>query len=478
MGMKLKRLQHMSLSAKLKLYFAAILLPLAGLVVFLLISLVQYSERYNQIINNVTLASGFNFNFKPTLDYKMYQYVASGKDLPEFYPFGDIEEAQQLVNTLKLTTTKSESLGLIWDISQFLSNLKIRVEEIYQTNGYDNRINMLENNVYILTELIKDKMSEYIYQETRYLADLQKVTQDEILRAIRIIILTSGGLLCFLWLLAVRTANSITQPLQQLCESTRKIGSGDFTIRQIESTNDEIQTLSDSFDLMAERISTLLSDVKQEQVNLRKTELKLLQAQIHPHFLYNTLDTIVWLSEDGKNRMVVNLVTSLSNFFRTALSSGRDFISIREEALHVRSYLEIQQVRYHDILEYQLLIPEELYEYSILKLTLQPIVENALYHGIKGKRGKGRITITGALEADTIRFEIADDGKGMEAQELEGLRQSLLATGRRSGFGLKNVSERIALNYGREYGIQLQSTPGQGTIVTVTIPQQKNTLQS
>ncbi len=475
----LKRLKHMSLSIKLKLYFAAILLPLAALVIFLLISMVEYSKKYNRIISNVTSASGFNFNFKQTLDYKMYQYVASGKDLDEFRPFSDIDEALQLVNTLKLTTTKSESLALIWDMSQFLNNLRVSAEDIYKTTGYDKRISMLENNVYILTELIKDRMSEYVYLETRHLADLQKLTQSEILHAIQIIIMTSVALICVLWLVTVGMANSITRPLQQLCESTKKIGSGDFTIRQIESSNNEIQKLGDSFDLMAERIHTLLNDAKQEQINLRKTELKLLQAQITPHFLYNTLDTIIWLSEDGKNSQVVDVVTSLSNFFRTTLSSGRDFISIHEEMVHIRSYLEIQQVRYRDILDYRIIIPEEIYDYLILKLTLQPIVENALYHGVKNKRGKGNITITGTLKNGNIYLETTDNGRGMSTEEMNDLMECICEPlNRCESFGLKNVNERIALNYGKEYGLYIESTLGVGTKVTVIIPAQKNIQKS
>lgn len=153
--------------------------------------------------------------------------------------------------------------------------------------------------------------------------------------------------------------------------------------------------LNQGFNQMVERIGNLVEDIRVEQLNLRATELKLLQAQINPHFLYNTLDTIIWLAEAGQKEQVVMMVSTLSDFFRTTLSKGRDYITVKEEATHIRSYLTIQQFRYRDILESRDGIPEELEEIQILKLTLQPLVENALYHGIKNKRGLGHILVSG-----------------------------------------------------------------------------------
>ena len=160
-------------------------------------------------------------------------------------------------------------------------------------------------------------------------------------------------------------------------------------MRAEENSEGEMAVLNDSFNQMIEKIGNLVEDIRIEQLNLRATELKLLQAQINPHFLYNTLDTIIWLAEAGRKDEVVMMVTALSDFFRTTLSKGRDYITVKEEEAHIRSYLKIQQFRYQDILEYSIHIPEELYAYQILKLTLQPLVENALYHGIKNKRGTG-----------------------------------------------------------------------------------------
>ena len=221
-----------------------------------------------------------------------------------------------------------------------------------------------------------------------------------------------------------------------------------------------------------EKIGEILMSGKLFTLNKRQAQYLALQNQINPHFLYNTLDTIVWLIEGGDPDKAVNMVMSLSDFFRLVLSKGREYITIREEEMHIRSYLQIQQVRYRDILDYEIDFDPALYQYKILKLTLQPLVENSLYHGIKYKRAKGSIRVTGRLLEGRIVLTVTDDGVGMEAGELENLISEIgkpcKDTGK--GFGLANVNERIRMNFGTEYGMTIQSAPGEGTTVTVTIP--------
>ncbi|MBQ5375801.1 MAG: sensor histidine kinase, partial [Lachnospiraceae bacterium] len=212
--------------------------------------------------------------------------------------------------------------------------------------------------------------------------------------------------------------------------------------------------------------------VTREQKRLRKAELDLLQAQINPHFLYNTLDAIVWSAEAGNQKQVVSMVGSLSDFFRTSLNRGKEIITIREELQHVRSYLEIQQIRYQDILSYEISVPEDIFEYRIPKITLQPLVENALYHGIKNRRGGGKIIVSGENKEDCILLKVIDDGMGMtkerKAEVERGLRE---ATPEESSiYGLYNINERIRLTYGGSYGIYLESEFEKGTVVTVRLP--------
>ena len=231
---------------------------------------------------------------------------------------------------------------------------------------------------------------------------------------------------------------------------------------------------------MIDKINELLEQVKTEQVRLRKAEFELLQAQINPHFLYNTLDAIIWLAEAGDQKRVVNMVRSLSDFFRTSLNQGKDINSIQEEMLHVRSYLEIQQVRYQDILSYEIDVPQELYQYSIPKITVQPLVENALYHGIKNKRGLGHIIIRGEAKQDYFVLLVQDDGIGIDQARLlqvqSGIQNKVL-TGK-DFYGLYNVNERIRLNFGEEYGISIDSVYGEGTEVRIVLPYENNELFS
>ena len=465
-----RNFQHMPLEVKLKLLFAGILIPLAFLISLLLVALIRYNSQYNRIVRNVTVASEFSFDFKKTLDYKMYRYVISGRNFELFAPLDDVEHARAIVEKLNQTTTRADSRDRLQYIGKFLDSLEARILDIKSgIGGYDWNMDRLEHNIYILTELISDSMHEYIYYETCNLADIQQRTYLEIRRTVLIIAMASVVMVCLLWLVAVRTSKSITRPLKELCENIRMVGEGDFTIRPVASQNDEVQTLSESFDRMVGRIGTLMMDIRQEQVNLRRTELKLLQAQINPHFLYNTFDTVIWLAEDHKDEQVVELITSLSTFFRTTLSKGEDFIRLREEALHVKSYLEIQQVRYCDIMEYEISIPEQLGEYTVLKLTLQPLVENALYHGIKNKRGKGKITVCGHKDGQLLELMVRDNGIGIRPDLLSKLRDSIYS-GNKVGFGLANVHERIQLYYGKEYGLRINSEYGVGTEVVVRLP--------
>jgi len=182
------------------------------------------------------------------------------------------------------------------------------------------------------------------------------------------------------------------------------------------------------------------------------------------------------MAEGGQDKEVVSMVTALSQFFRTTLSEGKDYITIREEESHIRSYLSIQEFRYADILEYEIDVDPALYDYTILKLTLQPVVENALYHGIKNKRGKGKITVRGYEREDRIFLEVIDNGIGMDEAELERLKGKLKGeASHERGFGIGNVNERLRLNYGPEYGLSFESVKGEGTTVTVCIPKE-NTL--
>ncbi|QYR22391.1 sensor histidine kinase [Paenibacillus sp. sptzw28] len=310
------------------------------------------------------------------------------------------------------------------------------------------------------------------------LAPLQEIVREA--NSIRQLIIISVALsIVFAITLHFFITARLTRPVQLLKNKMQLAASGYLEAKVTPEGKDEIADLGSSFNIMLGKIKALLSQSIKEQEEIQKAELRALQAQINPHFLYNTLDSIVWMAEAGKNDKVIRLVQSLSRLFRISLSRGRDWISLERELEHVGSYLEIQQMRYRDILDYEVDVDPQLHSFPILKMTLQPIVENALYHGLKNKRGKGFIRISGYEGGEReIVLTVRDTGIGMSPGKLEQLRVNLsnrhipAETGKEvsGGFGLHNVHQRIRLYYGEGYGVQVDSMEREGTTVTIRIP--------
>jgi two-component system sensor histidine kinase YesM len=278
---------------------------------------------------------------------------------------------------------------------------------------------------------------------------------------------------------AWRISKSIYVPIKKLHDVTTTIARHDLETLVTTDNADEITELGMSFNIMVGKIKELLDAKIQEHENLKKAELRALQAQINPHFLYNTLDAIIWMAEAKKIDQVVELVRVLSRFFRITLSKGKDWITVREEIEHVESYLAIQKMRYRDILDYQIDVADNLRDGQILKLTLQPLVENALYHGIKNKRSGGTIIVRGRrLDGDLLQIQIEDNGIGMTQERLTQIRALLEADAGdavigESGYGVNNVNQRIKLYYGQAYGLTIESEYMHGVSVSVVIPLQR-----
>ena len=205
-------------------------------------------------------------------------------------------------------------------------------------------------------------------------------------------------------------------------------------------------------------------------MNLRKTELKALQAQINPHFLYNTLDSISWMCEQGKNKEAVVMVNALAQLFRISISKGHELIPIRNEVQHAKSYLQIQSVRYKDQFSYRFAVDESCLDYLCNKITLQPIIENAIYHGINGLVEKGRIVIRIASSGDDILATVEDNGVGMEPEQIEAIFKR---SDNKAGIGIKNVNDRLKIWFGDAYGITIESEPDHGTRVIVRMPKKQ-----
>ncbi len=434
--------------------------------------LIRYNSRYKDLMYNVTTASEFNQDFKASIDLKMYYYVIESQ-YSEGLPLDEVRSAQQLARDLLSTTTEKDSRTAISSVLSLCQNLEEKIYQLRDTGSYDQRQTQLENNIYVLTSLIQEYMYNYLYYEAARLNALQSQTGRQLVADFLLIAAVTGLLVLFFTWRAARLGRSITRPIAALCARVEGIDSGELEERQpIQAEEYEIRTLSEGFERMVGRLDRQIQETSRNQESLRRTELALIQAQVSPHFLYNTMDTIIWLIEAEKTQEAVEMVSSLSSFFRHSLSRGRDVITLGEEEEHVRSYLQIQQVRYKDIMRYTINLAPELGDVLIPKLTLQPLVENALYHGVKLKRGPGHIYVVGRAEGEDILLQVTDDGVGMSPERLEELR-SALDRGERVGFGLSTVHERVRLFFGPPYGLSISSQQGVGTTISVRIPRRK-----
>jgi two-component system sensor histidine kinase YesM len=268
--------------------------------------------------------------------------------------------------------------------------------------------------------------------------------------------------------------SGIARPVIELRALMKEAEEGNLAVRFEGRQEDEIGYLGKSFNTMLEEVQKLLDMVYHEQQSKREAELKILHEQIKPHFLYNTLDTIQWMAQEHGAQDIVQVVAALTSLFRIGLSRGKEMIRLAEELEHVRSYLIIQKARYEDKFDFSLDSDEDVLSSMVLKLTLQPLVENAIYHGIKERRGHGSIRVEARRRDGMLLMRVSDDGVGMNPAKLEEVRSLLKATHPHDqglpGYGIHNVHERIRLSFGARYGLRFESSPQAGTTVEILHP--------
>lgn len=266
----------------------------------------------------------------------------------------------------------------------------------------------------------------------------------------------------------------IQEPLNDLIVLSEELSQGHLDYRAKEPEVAELRVVTKSMNDMAHNLHVLIEENAVKQFDLAQSELRVLQAQITPHFIYNTLDAILSLAEQGNSEQVKTMTYALSDFLRISLSKGQDWITIEKEIRHVEDYLTILQIRYGAMLTFAIDIPEEILQTEVLKMILQPLVENAVYHGTKHVRRAGKVTVAATVAEDTIRFLITDNGIGMEDERLleiqARLAQATVDDSGEGGYGLYNVRKRLLLYYGNAASLQIDSTYRKGTTITVTVP--------
>lgn len=467
--------KRMELEERMRKVLFSTMIPMACLMIILLFIFWQYTGQYNKLSENLAVSSEFNLRFKDDLDLEMYYIAIGSKESSNLEDvLEQVEDAQEIMQKLRRNTYNNNGVKSLNSLDSYLENLRQRMLQLVEIKEYDKRMEFMDSNIRIITGLIMQEMQNYIYNESMYLVQVEK----SLTHRVKILIFGMAVLLIatfgILMRRSFRLTDGIIQPVNIMLDKVKKVGRGKFDMIPIEAEIEEIEELDEGINKMARKISALLENVRQEKEMQHLTELQLIQAQVNPHFLYNTLDTIVWLIEGGMTDDAVEMISSLSIFFRTSLSKGNDIIPLSEEERHTLSYLEIQQYRYRDILEFEINIPKELSGIPVPKLSIQPLAENALYHGIKNRRGKGKILIEGREEEDALVLTVSDNGQGMTPERLHEVQEAI-RTGERAGFGLAAVAERIALYYGPGYGMKIFSEEGKGTTVEIRLGKKYST---
>lgn len=306
--------------------------------------------------------------------------------------------------------------------------------------------------------------------------------QEDVLQKVNYIKYVTITLILCLMIVAVAISNVfaryITGPIRSLVQNMKLVNEQNIAIpaEPSEHVTKEMKILNHGMEEMMQKLNKLIEQVKVEQEEKRRLEYAILYAQITPHFLYNTLYSIKSLSDMGMNEEASDMISALSNFFRISISKGRELITIAEEIEHIRSYLFIQEMRYGDDFSYEIQMDEGLGHYQIMKLTLQPLVENALYHGVKQTRGEGKILVLVREEEEQLILSVQDNGKGIPPEKLAAIRREIYQKGsekQTTGIGLNSVHERIGLHFGPAYGLVIESEEGKGTAITLTIPKRE-----
>lgn len=430
----------------------------------------ENSQRYHRVISHVEEISRLNPVIRDELLSSMMDVVSGRKRFSEGGQYQILEKANSQLDSL---IESGEASRVELEVSRrLLGTLEGYVDRLGQSRTVDEQI-AVNDEIGNVANLFLDMLQNAVNVEIKASAIASQRMQSGIRTALAVEILLLLVSLVVAYLTQTRMSSAIRVPLSRLENFANRIAGGQLSERAEEVEVEELSTLSKRLNTMAAKLEQLMEQNRREQENLKKSELRTLQAQITPHFLYNTLDAIVWLAEAGQTSQVIEITNSLSDFFRISLNNGKDWVSIREEWEHLQGYLRIQKIRYRDILRYELEIDEGLKEQQMLKLLIQPLVENAIYHGIKNRRSGGLVRVEARMAGGNLRVTVADSGVGMEEQRLREVRLSLLTgdvAGSNSGYGLYNVDKRIKLYYAQDRGLEITSVPGGGTTVVFSVP--------
>ncbi len=445
-----------------------------------------YTMRYDRIIMNVSSANNLSKVAKEELEGEIWDIVSGLKSFNSGRQYQLLRQIRVGIADMQKGTSEGSR-----EILEVASRTEKTLEKYVELLGrqIEDRESVSKNEEVMeqirgVSSLLGDIFQEYIVAEIESAESANNNIRQQSFN----IFLIQIGISMLAFLIAVyafsNLSKAIGRPVRDMELLSSRIASGDLKARAEPPCVVELDHLAENLNTMAGRIQSLIDENVREQKNLQKAQMKALQAQITPHFLYNTLDTIVWLAEDNDMDEVVEITKAFSAFFRISLSRGREWITLAQEMEHAASYLKIQGIRYRDILEYSIERDEGVDDVPVLKLLLQPLVENAIYHGIKNKRGRGKIMVSARKvtafgeEEGGVRFCVQDNGIGFSEERMREVIADLYSPdgeGLKASYGLYNVSKRLRLYYDGRVSLDIKSVAGEGSEVSFVIPRRFDT---
>lgn len=441
-----------------------------------------HTQQYDNIITNVSNANRINQIAKNDIPNELWEIVCGKQEYFSTTPYTMVKSIFTGLNEMQHNTINQENKQKLDVAFRTCTTLQRNIEMLETQMKEGSTVTQNEtllDEIRTISALFSDIMQDFILSEIESANEtnlsIKKSTIN--LTLLQIIIVLFSFAICLNSYFTI--SKSVRNPIADMEKLSSEIAQGNLAARTNLPETEEMIPLAKNMNQMAEQIDILIKKNIEEQKNFQKAEMKALQAQITPHFLYNTFDTIIWLAEQEETEEVVKITKAFSNFLRISLSRGHEWITVAQELDHIRNYLTIQKIRYADILNYEINVNEELTEFKTIKLTLQPLVENAIYHGIKNKRGRGhlKVTVDYADEQKTsIRFRVNDDGAGFTEERLEEVQKELESGSEdaeklSSVYGLYNVHKKLKLYYGdKTQGLQIESEQGKGSSISFVTP--------
>jgi len=467
-----------SIKERIKLSYVIIILLMITPPVITIFSFVVQMVRYDLIITNVSKTNRLNQTVKMDISNEVWDIVAGNKKFEEGRQYDIIDGINESLDDIMRTTEERENRQMLEVAGRAVDTLRRNVDRLGSQMANHALVSANEemlDEIRGVSALISDILQDFIVR----VIESATITNEHHKRITFVLTVIQIFTVVFVAIFAVFTQRSVTasinDPIKRLDDLSKRIAEGDFTVRVKLPQVSELDGLTDNLNIMAVKIQELIAENVREQQNLQKSEMKALQAQITPHFLYNTFDTIVWLAEEKKNDQVIDITRAFSSFFRISLNKGKDYLTVSEEFEHVKSYLTIQKIRYRDILDYEIEYEPEMASCQILKLVLQPLVENALYHGIKNKRGRGFLSVKGWRENNRLCFSVQDNGIGMTEEKLANINQQINGSADpedlNNVYGLYNVNKRLELYYDASTKLEITSRYQEGTTVYFSVPE-------